>query len=268
MPTNPAKTTKLKGGKDRMLIALFLCLFVQENELVVFVEPKDSVTTTHTIQYERTRIGDYAFESPVKESKSNPKERKAVLIIVETKFSAVRVTSATAHLSKIETDKWCTTTPGKHRIDILAAGIVGGEIEFQDKQLDIEIIGNPDDDAPAPDDEPEGKPIIGGPGFRVLIVYESSQTLPSSQRSILGSETLSMYLTNHVAIDNRQPAWRIFDQDTQFNNPNSIWAKAIKRPRTQIPWILISNTKGSYEGPLPANVSETIELLKKYESKK
>jgi hypothetical protein len=55
------------------------------------------------------------------------------------------------------------------------------------------------------------------------------------------------------------------DPDTEFpENCDLVWCKALKRPMESLPWIIISNGKTGYEGPLPKTTDELIELVDKY----
>jgi hypothetical protein len=54
------------------------------------------------------------------------------------------------------------------------------------------------------------------------------------------------------------------DQHAPVAISNPIWEKAMARPRTTVPWLIISNGVTGYEGPLPANKAAMMELLGKH----
>jgi hypothetical protein len=163
--------------------------------------------------------------------------------------------------------------PGKHWVDVTAIDFAKN---IYVRKTAIAVVGprpppepepdpDPDDpDPPTPD--PDVPPPIDGDGLRVLIVYESSELnqLTADQRDIFYGQTVRKYLTENCVQQDRYSEWRILDQDTSFVDAGSRWVKALARPRTSLPWILISNGKTGFEGPLPATPSETIELIKRY----
>jgi len=157
--------------------------------------------------------------------------------------------------------------PGKHWVDVTAIDFAKN---IYVRKTAIAVVGprpppTPDDDDPKPP-APDQEPPIDGDGLRVLIVYESSELnqLTADQRDIFYGQTVRKYLTENCVQQDRYSEWRILDQDTSFVDAGSRWVKALARPRTSLPWILISNGKTGYEGPLPATASETIELIKRY----
>lgn len=119
------------------------------------------------------------------------------------------------------------------------------------------------DGTPAPDG-----PIVGK-GMRVLIVEETANRskLPGAQSAILTSAQITDYLDEHCAKEkNGSPAWRVFDKDTDLSNEAKFWQDAMARQHPTLPWIIVSKSPGrGFEGPLPDNVTNTLELLKKYE---
>jgi len=120
----------------------------------------------------------------------------------------------------------------------------------------------PVDPTPAP--KPPA-PIVGD-GLHVLIVYESAdlQKLPPGQLSALKSQTVRDYLDGRCAKENGVAAWRIWDADVDTKESSKAWQDAMKRSRQSLPWLIISDGRSGYEGPLPGNVADTLELLKKW----
>lgn len=136
---------------------------------------------------------------------------------------------------------------------------------------------------PKPDDGPAPIPIDG---FRVLIVYESADLakMPSAQNAVLYSRTIREYLDSKCAQGTKNKEWRIWDKDLDATAEARHWQEALKRgaekasawkpekdkegnivgPKVAYPWIMISTGKTGHEGPLPANVAKTMELLEKY----
>lgn len=112
---------------------------------------------------------------------------------------------------------------------------------------------------------PVNPPPIADAGFRVMFVWETSSVTPA-QANIINSTTMRTYLNGKCAkgIDGKTPEYRMFDKDVTMSGETELWKKAMGRPRTTIPWILISNGKTGFEGPLPATLDETMTLIKKY----
>ena len=115
---------------------------------------------------------------------------------------------------------------------------------------------------------PTPAPPIAGEGNRVLVVYETGQQLPSAQAAILTSAIVREYLDAKTAKDAANPngAYRIWDQNVKLDHPSvsPSWKAAMARPRAKLPWVVISNGRTGYEGELPADVPQTMTLLKKY----
>lgn len=127
----------------------------------------------------------------------------------------------------------------------------------------------PPDPGPGPGPGPPPSPApIPVAGFRVLMVYESADLskMPAAQQVILYSKPVRDYLNAKCIMgpDNKTHDWRIWDRDSDTSNESALWQAAMKRPRASVPWIIISDGKKGYEGPLPATVDETLALLKKY----
>lgn len=125
------------------------------------------------------------------------------------------------------------------------------------------VTPTPDD--PKPDDPPTPAPLPGE-GFRVLIVRETKDLsgLPASQVAIFSSTDVRNYLNQKTVLEGNQRAYRIWDQDTDTSKESQHWQDAMKRPRASVPWLLVSNGKDGYEGPLPKTVAEMMTLLKKF----
>lgn len=118
---------------------------------------------------------------------------------------------------------------------------------------------------PTPPTPPQPAPPIAGGGNRVLIVFESGDlpTYPSGQVAAMQGAELSDYLRAKTARDaeNPQGAFRIWDKDV---TTKTAWKDVLARPRASHPWVVISNGKTGFEGPLPKTGPEIMALLKKY----
>lgn len=124
-----------------------------------------------------------------------------------------------------------------------------------------------------PEPKPEPKPVepdapIPSPGLRVLIVYESADLakLPAAQQAVIYGAKFREYLqANCVAgPDGKTREWRMWDADVDTSAESRLWAAAMKRPRKELPHILISNGKTGFEGPLPKDVDAALELVGRY----
>lgn len=128
------------------------------------------------------------------------------------------------------------------------------------------IVGTVKPDDPPGPNPPGPNPPMPGQGFRVLIVLESRDlsTLPSSQIAALTAREVREYLNAKCVKEGNQPEWRIWDKDTDISRESDHWKEAMKRPRTTLPFILVSNGKDGYEGEMPKTTADLLALLKKY----
>lgn len=113
-------------------------------------------------------------------------------------------------------------------------------------------------------------PFISAPipdsGFRVLIVEEAQERvkLPSSQLSIFTSKELTDYCDSKCVKVNDTPEFRVYDKDVVFTAESEIWRKAMQIERKSLPWLIVSNGRSGYSGPLPMTLDETMKILKRY----
>lgn len=113
---------------------------------------------------------------------------------------------------------------------------------------------------------PDGEPILGKGGLRVLILYETGKVLPIKQHSIIHGKEVRDYLDAKCVptVDGGKRGYYIVDQHTDFASESKVWHGGMARPRATVPWLVMSSDKGNYEGPLPADVSTMMDLLRKF----
>lgn len=113
---------------------------------------------------------------------------------------------------------------------------------------------------PLPDPPSPSAPFpVPSEGLYVLIVEETAERpkLPSEQLLIFTSTAVREWLDSHAK-------WRLLDQNAPMTNDEKVWQDAMKVSRQSVPWIVISNGKTGYSGPLPANSKALLELLEKH----
>jgi len=116
---------------------------------------------------------------------------------------------------------------------------------------------------PGPGPTPPAPPApIPLPGLRVLIVYETADLskYPKDQLAALYAKSVRDYLATKTV----KNGYRFYDQNTDVSKDDPAWQTGMARPRTALPWILISDGKTGFEGPLPATTDDTLALLKKF----
>lgn len=118
---------------------------------------------------------------------------------------------------------------------------------------------------PGPGPQPGPAPIPEA-GFRVLIVYESADmpAYPIETQIILSGQDVRDFLSAHCVMEGGHPGWRMYDQNMNVASDLEVWRKAMDRPRTSVPWVVISNGQSGFEGPLPKGPTEFLDLCKRY----
>lgn len=122
---------------------------------------------------------------------------------------------------------------------------------------------------PIPPDPPTPPAPIPVDGLHVLIVEDRANRvkLPKDQAAVITDVSIRQYLRSHCAKDayaDNGSGYRIWDDKDDPSEDGQVWKAAMQRPRKSLPWIVISNGKTGYEGPLPGSVADTLSLLKKY----
>lgn len=168
---------------------------------------------------------------------------------------------------------------GKGRVELLVIPVgakTSADIVRRTLDVDSGIGPQPPPEPPVPPGPtppvpPEPTPPtppapIPGDGFRVLFVIETADVskLPKEQLTILTAKSIRDYLNAKCVKVGNQPEYRIWDKDIDVTHAGPIWQQAMQRPRQSLPWLIISDGKTGYEGPLPKTVDETLALLKKY----
>jgi hypothetical protein len=157
-----------------------------------------------------------------------------------------------------------------------------GKTNIETVRLTFKILGVPDPlpppgpkppPGPTPDPTPTPDPApIPTAGFRVLMIYESADlsTLPAKQLNVLYDKGIRDYLNSKCVKgdDGKTPAWRIWDKDVDASKDDKVWGEAMTKAKGvtgfKTPWLVVSNGKTGFSGPLPADTTSALTLLKKY----
>lgn len=159
-----------------------------------------------------------------------------------------------------------TASPGKYQVLAIATA-ANKAPAIESIVVDVGGVQPQPDPTPQPPVPPTPSDVvpIPGDGLRVLIIYEQDDQAKynASQLKQLYSLTFRQYL-NSVCVKNTSgmPEYRVLDEEVE--GEQSIWLEAIKRKRDTLPWLIISNGKTGFEGPLPANEAETKALIERF----
>lgn len=166
--------------------------------------------------------------------------------------------------------------PGQYRVE-LSVGSMGADGTMALDYTEVIVtIGQAPQPPPVPPVPPgpvppgptPGPAPIPGDGLRALFVFESGklQTYPPGQLAALYSKTVRDYLNARCpkGPDGVTPERRWYDADQDVSAESKTWQDAMKRPRASLPWVIISNGKAGFEGPLPNSIEELLALLKQY----
>lgn len=122
---------------------------------------------------------------------------------------------------------------------------------------------------PEPDPQPDPPPIPNVTGLHVMIVYDEVEQLPTSQQRILyGPEFETWLNANLPKGPDGEPTRRMYPDATDVSGDEEKWKTAFnlapKDDLSKLPWLILSNGKTGYSGPLPLTIEETIKLAEKY----
>jgi hypothetical protein len=90
---------------------------------------------------------------------------------------------------------------------------------------------------------------------------------PIETQVILAGADVREFLAVNCVSEGGVAGFRIYDPDVALTSESPTWQKAMARPRSQIPWVVISNGTTGYEGPLPKTPTEFLDLCRRYVGK-
>lgn len=165
------------------------------------------------------------------------------------------------NLVQIDATHWLLSGQGRYRVQLIA---FDPGLEVARLFIDLGPTPSPPEPEPEPPTpEPDGDAPIPEPGFRVLIVYETAK--PNDVPTWLNDGDLWGFLNSHcVKGPTGTPEFRIIDPQEVVSPLLPIWSKALARGQKSLPWLIVSNGKTGYEGPLPKTKPETMAILAKY----
>ena len=260
------------------MIWLVLCISLCAELKVDTINLSSKLTTTTSVERQLVLSDGTPFgesENIKNELKTEEGDKvvgfklKADRDLSDENNTLVKIFSETCEPAKISTGIYTVTEQGTHTIK--AVVLAQNPLNWDETVFTI-TVGKP---GPTPEPEPEplppptpGDAPIEGEGFRVLFVAETGEPLPPSVEDSFYSKLITDYLNANCIKIEGHPEFRRFDPDTQFTDPKHRFAKAMARPRTSLPWLIISNGKVGYEGPFPSTVEATLALLKQYKEMK
>ncbi len=162
-----------------------------------------------------------------------------------------------------------TVRPGVYSVQLIAWD------ERKVEQVLVTVEGTvpplPPDPKPPDPKPPDPKPPAPVAALRVLIVYESSalNAMPKAQQAIIANQPFRDFLDSKClpSPSGKRKEWNIWDKDVATSGAPKVWQDLMARPRTAIPWLVVSNGSVLYEGPLPGSVEATQALISKYVTK-
>lgn len=113
---------------------------------------------------------------------------------------------------------------------------------------------------PGPGPTPDGDAPFPAEGLHVLIIHETKDAaqLPAGQRAILWGQATREFL------DGKTAGWRIYDPQQDVTNDAEVWKAGMDVPRESLPWLLVSNGRAGYSGPLPETPEAFREIVNQH----
>lgn len=137
------------------------------------------------------------------------------------------------------------------------------ETKYGSTSFDVGDVQQPAPPVTPTDPKPIPPPITL-PGLRALIICETMEG-PPALNLIISGEKVRSYMKEKGVVNGFLALDKDYtDADLKQLEP---WVRdAYKRPRTSLPWIVISNGTSGFEGPLPLTNAPTdaLNLLKKF----
>jgi hypothetical protein len=120
---------------------------------------------------------------------------------------------------------------------------------------------------PVPPVPPAPPAPIPAEGLHVLIVVDNQNIgkLPAAQVAALTATSVRSYLNGTCPKVNGTPEYRILDKGLDMSAESQLWQTAYKMADGKtLPFIVVSNGKTGFQGPLPADTDSLLKLLQQF----
>jgi len=225
--------------------------FAQE----VTVSDASIILKTVTVETQTSTIDGVELASTTREVSAIESTQKVKRLDIDSeseKISVIVIPKAT--LQKVDNNSILLIgKTGVYNVVIAVDGIL--------QVVEVTIGNQPQPPGPAPGPAP-----IPELGLRVLVLYETAEVSawPAKQSMILRAAAVRDWLNaNCVKGSDGRAVWRFVDDDVEWTDESPL-SIASRRPRASSPWVIVSNGKDGYEGPLPATQEDFLSLVKKY----
>jgi hypothetical protein len=115
-----------------------------------------------------------------------------------------------------------------------------------------------------PPDPPAPIPVAG---LRVLMVYskQNAAKLTTGQYAAIFGQDMRTLLESKCVVEpeTMKKGYRIWETGINPSGDLKVWADAYPLAKSD-PWLIISNGKGGYSGPMPAKLEDTIALVNQF----
>lgn len=258
----------MKSGKMRLCFWALLLLSFQGNGIAQELEVavvQGSATTINTLVQRSSLVVDGKVVGNVvtDEVEQGKVEQDVQLLRVQSGASRIIVTADAKDRTpldaiKLSDEYWVINHNGQAWVTVQAIDFEKSIFEQKRIVMDLQNDG----------DAPSSEVPIDRMGLHVVIVVESAALaeMPEAQRQILFGMRTRLWLNDNCAKgEDGQPTWRVLDPDTEFpEGCDAVWCKALARDRTELPWVVVSNGKSGFEGPLPTNINDFLKLVEQY----
>lgn len=161
---------------------------------------------------------------------------------------------------------------GQYQLELLAIDIPWLGRNQVLRQVVVLAVGTPPGPGPIPPGPGPTPPQPPAPipevGFRALIIFDetSGAQLPQGQQDAIYGEAFRLLLSSKAVKgpDGKTPEWRIWGKDLDVSGETKLWQDAYRLPHERLPWLILSNGKTGYSGPLPEKIEDSMALVNKY----
>lgn len=148
---------------------------------------------------------------------------------------------------------------GREKLFFVPVGLKTAD-EIFTQIIDCEHGPRPPPDPPGPGPTPQPGPVPIE-GVRVLMIWDQNKVLPTGQHSVIYGKKVREYLERKANDFVIWPASTTVEDATRYGKE---FGDAMKRPRASPNWLILSNGKTGFEGPLPNTVDEAMTLFKRF----